>query len=185
DSDPRRDRTGEASHSHLIRPPSPAPAPPSGTSGRSAHARVAGPRAVRPAPRPGRFRKRTVKSVRYGRDPGFRHAAAGSRSGSLGSGPEGEMAGDRGGVRVATRTLDDEAVRDFESRLRGRLVRPSDADYDRVRAVWNGMIDKRPALVARCAGTADVIEAVRFARSEGVPVAVRGGGHNVAGGAVC
>lgn len=95
------------------------------------------------------------------------------------------MAGDRGGVRVAARMLDDEAVRDFESRLRGRLVRPSDADYDQVRAVWNGMIDRRPALVARCAGTADVIEAVRFARRAGVPVSVRGGGHNVAGGAVC
>ncbi|PKK13648.1 FAD-binding oxidoreductase [Thermomonospora sp. CIF 1] len=70
-------------------------------------------------------------------------------------------------------------------RLRGRVVRPPDADYDRARAVWNGMIDRRPAFIVRCEGTSDVIEAVRFARRHGLPVAVRGGGHNVAGGATC
>lgn len=77
------------------------------------------------------------------------------------------------------------AVQELASRLRGGLVRPADPGYDAARAVWNGMIDKRPALIARCAGTADVIEAVRFARWHGLPIAVRGGGHNVSGSAVC
>jgi len=76
-------------------------------------------------------------------------------------------------------------VEGLANRLRGRVVRPTDADYDRVRAVWNGMVDKRPALIVRCAGTSDVLEAVRHARARGLPVAVRGGGHNVSGAAVC
>ncbi|MBA9002973.1 FAD-binding oxidoreductase [Thermomonospora cellulosilytica] len=70
-------------------------------------------------------------------------------------------------------------------RLRGRVVQATDADYDQVRAVWNGMIDRRPAALVRCAGTSDVIEAVRYARARGLMVAVRGGGHNVSGTAVC
>nr|WP_321168288.1 FAD-binding oxidoreductase [Halorubrum sp. JWXQ-INN 858] len=65
------------------------------------------------------------------------------------------------------------------------MIRPDDAEYDDARAVWNGMIDKYPALIARCRGTADVIRAVDFARENGLRVAVRGGGHNVAGTAVC
>ena len=81
--------------------------------------------------------------------------------------------------------LDGSLVQELESRLRGRLIRPSDDDYDQARLVWNGMVDKRPGLIARCAGVADVIAAVTFARENAVPVAVRGGGHNVAGSAVC
>lgn len=81
--------------------------------------------------------------------------------------------------------LSQAAVRDFEARLRGPLVTPAHADYDAVRAIWNGMIDRRPAMIARCTGTADVIEAVAFARTHELPVAVRGGGHNVAGSSVC
>ncbi len=80
--------------------------------------------------------------------------------------------------------LDDEAVQAFGAGLRGGLIRPEDDDYDTARAVWNAMIDRRPALIARCAGVADVITAVNFARTNGLPVAVRGGGHNVAGTAV-
>ena len=64
---------------------------------------------------------------------------------------------------------------ELESTLRGRLVRPVDPDYDQARTVWNAAHDRRPALIIRCAGTADVIRAVQFARSEGLPVAVRGG----------
>ena len=79
----------------------------------------------------------------------------------------------------------EEVVREFASQLRGHLIRPSDDGYDSARAVWNGFIDKRPALIARCAGTADVITAVHFARQYNLPVAVRGGGHNVAGFATC
>jgi hypothetical protein len=66
----------------------------------------------------------------------------------------------------------------FERSFRGRLIRPSDADYDSARALYNGMIDKRPALIARCTDAADVIACVNFARETGLPVAIRGGGHN-------
>jgi FAD/FMN-containing dehydrogenase len=69
--------------------------------------------------------------------------------------------------------------------LRGRLIRSDDADYDIARAVWNGAINRRPRLIARCLGTADVIAAVRFARDHNLEIAIRGGGHNVAGTAVC
>jgi FAD/FMN-containing dehydrogenase len=69
--------------------------------------------------------------------------------------------------------------------LRGRLISPDHADYDIARAVWNGAIDRRPRLIARCIGTADVVAAVRFARDRELPIAIRGGGHNVAGTAVC
>jgi len=65
--------------------------------------------------------------------------------------------------------------------FRGPLVVPGDADYDAVRAVYNGMVDNRPLMIARCTGTADVIAAVRFAREHDVQVAVRGGGHNLTG----
>jgi FAD/FMN-containing dehydrogenase len=63
----------------------------------------------------------------------------------------------------------------------GTLLRPADAGYDDARRVHNGLIDKRPALIARCAGTADVADAVKIARTLNLPVAVRGGGHSVAG----
>jgi FAD/FMN-containing dehydrogenase len=71
------------------------------------------------------------------------------------------------------------------SGFRGRLIHVDDADYDRARAVWNGAIDRRPHLIARCIGTADVVRAVRFARDHDLEIAIRGGGHNVAGTAVC
>jgi FAD/FMN-containing dehydrogenase len=74
---------------------------------------------------------------------------------------------------------------ELEATLRGRLVRPADPDYDQARAVWNAAHDRRPALVIRCAGTADVVRAVEFARSEGLTVAVRGGAHSVAGFSTC
>jgi FAD/FMN-containing dehydrogenase len=68
---------------------------------------------------------------------------------------------------------------------RGRLITAEHADYDMVRAVWNGAIDRRPRLIAQCIGSADVIAAVRFAREHDLEIAIRGGGHNVAGTAVC
>lgn len=77
--------------------------------------------------------------------------------------------------------LHDRAVEEFGSRLRGWLIRPGDVEYDEARGVWNGVIDRRPALIARCKSAADVIEAVNFARERDLLVAVRGGGHNVAG----
>jgi len=69
--------------------------------------------------------------------------------------------------------------------FRGALIAPDHDHYDGARAVWNGTVDRRPRLIARCSGTADVAAAVRFARARGVEIAVRGGGHNVAGTAVC
>lgn len=81
--------------------------------------------------------------------------------------------------------LDEAEVQALAAAVRGQLIRPGGADYDAARRVWNGMIDKRPALIVRCTGTADVAAAVRFARAHALLVAVRGGGHNVAGSAVC
>ena len=69
--------------------------------------------------------------------------------------------------------------------FRGRLISAGGADYDSARAVWNGAIDRRPHLIARCSGAADVVAAVRFARNHNLEIAIRGGGHNVAGTAVC
>src|SRR3712207_6792538 len=86
---------------------------------------------------------------------------------------------------LVSTTLDGGAVEAFRERLRGQLLRLGDDGYDAARQVWNAMIDRRPALIARCAGAADVMAAVDFARDQGLPVSVRGGGHNVAGKAVC
>jgi FAD/FMN-containing dehydrogenase len=75
-------------------------------------------------------------------------------------------------------------VTELGGRLSGVVITPGDAEYDTVRAVHNGMVDKRPALIVRCQNTADVVDAVRFARSQNLEISVRGGGHNVAGSAV-
>ena len=81
--------------------------------------------------------------------------------------------------------VDDAIVETLAGQLDGELLRPEAAEYDTARRVWNGMIDRRPALIARCASVADVVASVTFARETGMVVAVRGGGHNVAGSAVC
>ena len=73
---------------------------------------------------------------------------------------------------------------DLRASLRGKLITSADPAYDEARKLWNGMIDKRPAAIVRCAGTADVINSVNFARSNDMAVSVRGGGHNVAGKAL-
>ena len=69
--------------------------------------------------------------------------------------------------------------------FRGELMLPTSPGYDTARRIWNGAIDRHPACIARCAGVADVVAAVRFARDHDLEIAVRGGGHNVAGTAVC
>jgi len=78
----------------------------------------------------------------------------------------------------------DEAVEEFAGRLRGTLIRPDDEGYDEARSVWNAMIDKHPALIVQCAGTADVINAVEFGKEQDMLISVKGGGHNIAGRAV-
>src|SRR5919112_3377693 len=81
--------------------------------------------------------------------------------------------------------LEEAAVQEFAANFRGELIRPGDDGYSDARAVFNSMIDRHPALIARCTGTADVIAAVNFARNNELVVAVRGGGHSVPGYAVC
>ena len=79
----------------------------------------------------------------------------------------------------------DKDIETLAGSLRGRAIRPQDPDYDEARSVWNAMIDRRPALIVRAAGVADVMAAVTFARERDLPLAVRGGGHNIAGTGVC
>jgi FAD/FMN-containing dehydrogenase len=81
--------------------------------------------------------------------------------------------------------LDESALGELSASFRGMLVRPGDPTYDEDRKIWNGSIDRTPALIARCGGVADVIAAVKFARSSGLTVAVRGGGHSFPGHSVC
>lgn len=81
-------------------------------------------------------------------------------------------------------TLDAEAVDGFVEGVRGAVLRPGDPGYDDARAIWNGLIDRRPALIVQCTGAADVVDAVNFAREQNLLLSVKGGGHNVAGNAV-
>lgn len=86
---------------------------------------------------------------------------------------------------TAAHGLSEQAIEEFATRLRGELIRPDDTSYDVVRHVYNGMIDKRPALIARCHDVADVMAAVNFGRDNEMLIAVRGGGHNVPGFGTC
>lgn len=81
--------------------------------------------------------------------------------------------------------LDEKLIRSFESELRGNLILSDDELYNKERLVWNGMINKRPAMIAKCANEQDVIASVNFARTHNLVLAVRGGGHNVAGLGTC
>jgi FAD/FMN-containing dehydrogenase len=85
----------------------------------------------------------------------------------------------------ATQAIDATAVGKLGDGFRGQLVRPSDAGYDQARAVWNAITDRHPALIARCTCVEDVLAAVRFAREHRLVIAVRGGGHSVAGFSTC
>ena len=83
-------------------------------------------------------------------------------------------------IRLETR-----AIQDFKARLRGAVLLREEPGYEEARSIWNAMIDRRPALIVRCSGVADVVASVNFARENGVLLAVRGGGHNIAGSALC
>lgn len=82
-------------------------------------------------------------------------------------------------------SIEPAAMNQLRAQFRGALLRPAEEGYDEARRVWNGAIDRRPALIGRCAGSDDVIHAVRFAREHDLLVAIRGGGHSVAGQSVC
>jgi FAD/FMN-containing dehydrogenase len=89
-------------------------------------------------------------------------------------------------MAIETRAaFDQEAAQTLRAGMRGALIEPGDPTYDEARTVYNAMIDRRPALIARCADVADVIQAVNFARDHGLLVAIRGGGHNGPGLGVC
>src|SRR5215469_12008890 len=78
-----------------------------------------------------------------------------------------------------------EAILNFKAHLLGQLISPGDDGYESARRVWNGDIDKYPALIVRCADVSDVASAVQFARAQELPVAVRGGGHSFSGNGTC
>ena len=86
---------------------------------------------------------------------------------------------------TTTTALGDATVAELRSAVAGTVIVPGDADYESARRTWNHAIDRYPAMIVRCTGTADVVAAVRFARSEGLPIAVRGGAHSLAGFSTC
>jgi FAD/FMN-containing dehydrogenase len=81
--------------------------------------------------------------------------------------------------------INNDVIEEFRSTLRGQLVRANDPGYNEARQIWNAMIDRRPAMIVRAAGVADVRRSIAFARDNKLLLAVRGGGHNIAGNAVC
>jgi hypothetical protein len=85
----------------------------------------------------------------------------------------------------AETSLQASAIAQLRQSLRGELVLSDDASYEQARRVWNGMVDKRPLAIVYCSGCEDVVQAVHFAQAQGAPIAVRSGGHNVAGLSVC
>src|SRR5690242_8120400 len=87
---------------------------------------------------------------------------------------------DGGQATIAADKLDT-----LRSALHGKLCLPGDAGYDEARTIWNAMIDRKPAAIVRAADASDVVAAVNFARENGLQLAVKGGGHNIAGNAVC
>ncbi|MHA2246686.1 MAG: FAD-binding oxidoreductase [Candidatus Hodarchaeales archaeon] len=97
---------------------------------------------------------------------------------------------DNSGIRILKFSdeetfLPEDAIENLKGLIQGDVLLPSDDDYNQARKIWNGMIDKHPALIVRCTGPADVIDAVKFARAHDLLVSVRGGGHNVSGNALC
>jgi FAD/FMN-containing dehydrogenase len=88
-------------------------------------------------------------------------------------------------TRSISEGVDDSAIQNFTMAMRGEVLRPDAAEYDSARRIWNGMFDRRPALIARCTGVADVIASINFARDNNLLLAVRGGGHSMPGQSVC
>jgi FAD binding domain len=91
-----------------------------------------------------------------------------------------EDRGEKGGLNPS-----EQAIRKLKLNLKGQTVLPTDSGFDEVRQLWNAMIDRRPALIVRCADAGDVPHAIAFARAHGLELSIRGGGHNIAGNALC
>ena len=81
-------------------------------------------------------------------------------------------------------TLDAQALAGLRETVRGPVLTPDDPGYHEARSIWNALIDRRPALIVQCSGAADVVDAVNFAREQGLVLSIKAGGHNVAGNAV-
>jgi FAD/FMN-containing dehydrogenase len=81
--------------------------------------------------------------------------------------------------------FDKSAVKEFQASLQGELLLPEDPGYEEARSIWNAMIDRRPALIARCLGVTDIVACMNFAREKGITLSIKGGGHNISGLAVC
>lgn len=83
-----------------------------------------------------------------------------------------------------TKSISTDLIDKFRAEMRGELIAPADDQFESSRKIWNGMIDKKPVLIARCAGAEDVINAVKFSKEHNLVFSIRGGGHNVAGTAI-
>src|SRR5512141_1536091 len=86
---------------------------------------------------------------------------------------------------MAMKTIPRKLVGHLKDNVRGLVMSPGEAGYDDARRIWNAMIDRRPAVIVRCAGAEDVRYSVAFARDQGLEISIRGAGHNIAGNAVC
>src|SRR5688500_11285477 len=113
--------------------------------------------------------------------PAF-HASKDALRTSMCSWPTPRLSGRLG--YMATAQLDPAALRELTTSFAGEVIQTADAAYEEHRRVWNGSIDRHPAVIARCAGNDDVIAAIRFAQQTGLPLAVRGGGHSFPGHSV-
>ena len=82
-------------------------------------------------------------------------------------------------------TLLNETLKELKTNVRGHVVLPDDANYDEVREIWNGMIDRRPAVIVQVTNADEVSHVIKFAHKNGLEISIRGGGHNIAGNAVC
>lgn len=87
----------------------------------------------------------------------------------------------RRSISGETIILNEQLIEELTARIRGRILTPQNDEYDQLRQIWNAMIDRRPALIIQCSGTADVIHAVKFAKAHHCLVTIRGAGHNIAG----
>ena len=87
--------------------------------------------------------------------------------------------------RLRMINISKETTENLKSKIKGKIVLPSDSNYDEVRQIWNAMIERRPALIVRCAEADDVPQAIAFARENGLEISIRGAGHNIAGNALC